>query len=146
MPERGLQVIGAGLGRTGTLSLAAALEILGHKTYHFVTPEHAEHWAQLADGDDGDVDSCLARITDGGYEATCDQPTADVFEDQMRMYPSAKVVLTVRDTPAAWVRSWRVLSDFIEVQERPFSLLYPSFIQWVPFMRNWKRCVCAYTR
>lgn len=27
---------------------------------------------------------------------------------------------------------------FIEVQERPFSLGYPTFIQWVPFMRAWK--------
>ena len=28
---------------------------------------------------------------------------------------------------------------FIEVQERPFSLTYPTFIQWIPFMRAWKR-------
>ena len=29
--------------------------------------------------------------------------------------------------------------EFIEVQERPFSLLYPSFLQFIPFMRNWKQ-------
>ena len=29
--------------------------------------------------------------------------------------------------------------EFIEVQERPFSFLYPTFMQWIPFMRNWKR-------
>jgi hypothetical protein len=29
--------------------------------------------------------------------------------------------------------------EFIEVQERPFSLSYPTFIQWVPFMAAWKR-------
>jgi hypothetical protein len=134
----GLGVIGAGLGRTGTLSLAAALEILGYKTYHFVAPEHAEHWAQLAESAEG-VELCIQKIAEGGYTATCDQPTADVFEDQMNLYPNAKVLLTVRDTSHDFCRSWKVLMDFIEVQERPFSLLYPSFIQWIPFMRHWKK-------
>ena len=32
-----------------------------------------------------------------------------------------------------------MLTRFIEVQERPFSLAYPTFVQWVPFMRAWKR-------
>ena len=62
----------------------------------------------------------------------------DQFEEQMRLYPNAKVLLTVRDTPASWVKSYKVLMDFIQVQETPFSIVYPTFIQWFPFMRNWK--------
>ena len=68
---------------------------------------------------------------------------ADVFQDQMGLFPEARVILTVRDSPEKWAASWKVLVEFIRVQERPFSLwrpyFYPTFIQWIPFMRNWKR-------
>ena len=133
-----IEVIGAGLGRTGTKSLQAALDILGYKTYHFVFPEHAEHWASYAEGRGASSDDCLDLIAKGGYTATCDQPTADLYAEQLRKYPNAKVVLTIRDSPAAWEESWKVLMNFIEIQERPFSIGYPSFIQWIPFMRHWK--------
>ena len=46
--RRGIKVIGAGLGRTGTKSLAAALDILGYKTYHFPLPQHSAAWAAYA--------------------------------------------------------------------------------------------------
>ncbi len=134
----GIQVIGAGLGRTGTKSLQAALDLLGYKTYHFPLPAHAESWAQFAEGRIK-ADEVIDVVSRDGFTATCDQPSADVYRDQIRMYPNAKVILTVRDSGAVWAASWRVLMDFIEVQERPFSLTYPSFIQWVPFMYAWKR-------
>ena len=74
-----------------------------------------------------------------GFTATCDNPPADLYREQLKKYPGAKVVLTVRDSSDKWVASWKVLMDFIQVQERPFSLTYPTFIQWVPFMQAWKR-------
>jgi hypothetical protein len=48
-----LAVIGAGLGRTGTLSLHAALERLGftpceHMTNCFANPERFAHWLEAA--------------------------------------------------------------------------------------------------
>jgi len=134
----GIEVIGAGLGRTGTKSLQAGLDILGYKTYHFPLPEHAEKWAQFAEGKIS-CDAVLEMVARDGFTATCDNPPADVYAEQLKKYPNAKVVLTVRDSSAKWATSWRVLMHFIEVQERPFSLLYPTFIQWVPFMRAWKR-------
>jgi len=134
----GIQVIGAGLGRTGTKSLQAALTRLGYKTYHFPLPAHAEAWAEFAEGTMS-IDKVLDLVVDDGYTATCDQPLADVYREQLRKYPNAKVVLTVRDSSDKWVQSWKVLVNFIQVQEQPFSLLYPTFIQWVPFMRAWKR-------
>ena len=45
-----IEVIGAGLGRTGTKSLQAALDVLGYKTYHFPLPAHAETWAKFSEG------------------------------------------------------------------------------------------------
>ncbi len=134
----GIQVIGAGLGRTGTKSLQAALEMLGYKTYHFPLPAHAETWAQYAEGR-ASSDAVFDMVARDGFTATCDNPPADLYREQLRKYPNAKVVLTVRDSSAKWVASWKVLMAFVAVQERPFSLGYPTFIQWVPFMRAWKR-------
>ena len=34
-----------------------------------------------------------------------DYPTCGYFEDFMRLYPNAKVLLTCRDSPEAWVNS-----------------------------------------
>lgn len=136
-----IKVIGAGLGRTGTKSLAAALDILGYRTYHFPLPEHSAAWAAYADGT-GSVQEAIMMAVDAGYNATCDQPMADMFAEQMGMFPNAKVILTIRDSPEKWASSWKVLMEFIRVQERPFSLwkpFYPTFIQWIPFMQNWKQ-------
>lgn len=138
MADTSIQVIGAGLGRTGTKSFQAALEILGYKTYHFPLPAHAETWAQFAEGK-VDSSKVLDMIVRDGFTATCDNPSADLYAEQLAKYPAAKVVLTVRDSGAKWAASWKVLMKFIEVQERPFSFQYPTFIQWIPFMRAWKR-------
>ena len=51
----GMTVIGAGLPRTGTLSLRAALKrLLGGNVYHmaevFDKPEHAEFWLRMLEG------------------------------------------------------------------------------------------------
>src|SRR5262249_62305841 len=54
-----LELIGAGLGRTGTLSLKAALERLGYgPCYHMIevlsAPERAQHWLEQSEsGSDG---------------------------------------------------------------------------------------------
>ena len=44
----GIKVIGAGLGRTGTMSLKLMLAELGYKPYHMDTNTHVKLWAQLA--------------------------------------------------------------------------------------------------
>ena len=133
-----IEVIGAGLGRTGTKSLQAALDRLGYRAYHFPLPAHAETWARYAEGA-ASSDEVLDMVTREGYNATCDEPAADMYEAQLRKFPHAKVILTVRDSGKAWAASWKGLAAFIEVQERPFSLSYPTFIQWIPFMRAWRR-------
>mmetsp|Transcript_5358 Transcript_5358/g.9101 ORF Transcript_5358/g.9101 Transcript_5358/m.9101 type:complete len:267 (-) Transcript_5358:43-843(-) len=136
-----IRVIGAGLGRTGTKSLAAALDMLGYRTYHFPLPEHSAAWAAYAKGT-GSAQDAIGTAVAAGYNATCDQPMADALQEQLEMFPDAKVVLTVRDSPEKWAASWKILMEFIRVQEQPFSLwrpFYPTFIQWIPFMQNWKR-------
>ena len=99
-----IKVIGAGLGRTGTLSLKAALEELGfsrcyHMTDVFAHPDHAKVWDDAAHGQPVDWDALFQ-----GYQATVDWPGCAFYETFMTRYPDAKVILSVRD-PERWYDS-----------------------------------------
>ena len=101
-----MKVIGAGFGRTGTMSIQAALEKLGfgpcyHMTEIFAHPEHADFWVPARRGEPVDWDLVL-----GGYEATVDWPACAFYEELMARYPEAKVLLSVRD-PDSWYESTR---------------------------------------
>lgn len=92
----GLQVIGAGLGRTGTASLKVALEQLGFgQCYHYgdilINPDHHELWVQTAQGK-YDWDRLFS-----GYEAAVDNPTCVFWKELAEYYPEAKIILTTRD-------------------------------------------------
>jgi hypothetical protein len=99
-----LRVIGAGFGRTGTLSLKVALEELGFtKCYHMTDvlahPEHASVWEAAARGEPVDWEMLFQ-----GYQATVDWPGCAFYEEFMRRYPDAKVILTKRE-PNGWYDS-----------------------------------------
>ena len=99
-----IRVIGAGLGRTGTLSLKVALEELGFaRCYHMSEViahlEDARVWDAAARGERVDWETLFQ-----GYQATVDWPSCSFYEELMRHYPDAKVVLTVRD-PERWYES-----------------------------------------
>jgi hypothetical protein len=101
-----LAVIGAGYGRTGTYSLKAALERLGFGPCHhmielFRHPEQIPAWNQAVNGAPADWDTLLA-----GYRSGVDWPTCHFWRELADRYPSAKVVLTVRD-PHQWYQSAR---------------------------------------
>ncbi len=95
-----VKVIGAGFGRTGTMSTKVALEMLGFgPCYHMVEvfehPEHIALWQAVADGNPD-----WRRIFDG-YQAGVDWPMCNYYRELMEVYPEAKVLLTVRD-PERW--------------------------------------------
>ena len=136
-----IEVIGAGLGRTGTLSLQAALEQLGYKGHHFVDFSHAKQWADLAHGKTS-VDAIIDLIVENGFTATTDNPTADIYKDLFKRFPDARVILTVRDSPETFAKSWKTLYDSVEVTERDFSWKFPSFFQWIPTFRHLKEMRC----
>ena len=99
-----LGVIGAGFGRTGTLSLKGALEHLGFgPCYHMIEvidrPEHVDFWQRAAAGTAVDWDEILA-----GYRAAVDWPACSFYAELAARYPEAKVILTVRD-PERWYQS-----------------------------------------
>jgi hypothetical protein len=99
-----LKVIGAGFGRTGTLSLKAALDELGlGPCYHMVEvnarPEHDAMWLALARGEASDWRPMLK-----GYASTVDWPTTYFWKELAAANPDAKIILTLRDSEA-WYRS-----------------------------------------
>lgn len=99
-----LSVIGAGYGRTGTLSLKLALEQLGFgPCYHMMEvlkkPGAPQQWLDVAMGKTPDWDAVFE-----GFAATVDWPSATYYRELAEAYPKAKVILTVRD-PQAWFES-----------------------------------------
>ena len=98
-----MKVIGAGFGRTGTLTLKLALEQLGFgPCYHmievFKNPRAPSWWVEAADGKP-DWPKIFA-----GYDACVDWPAATFYASLADAYPEAKVILTERD-PEQWFRS-----------------------------------------
>ena len=100
-----MKVIGAGFGRTGTLSLKVALEELGFGPCYHMTelpgkPEHVAFWDEAADkvahGEPIDWEEVFT-----GYQATVDWPGCSFYEELMEAYPDAKVLLSIRD-PQHW--------------------------------------------
>ncbi|HXJ35284.1 MAG TPA: sulfotransferase [Candidatus Eisenbacteria bacterium] len=92
-----LALIGAGLGRTGTLSLKAALERIGYgPCYHMLeiltAPERARHWLEKTPSGALDWDTIFR-----GYRATVDWPAAAFWRELVAHYPDAKVLLSLRD-------------------------------------------------
>lgn len=94
-----LTLIGAGLGRTGTLSLKLALEQLGlgrchHMAEVFGQPERVPLWVEAAKGRP-DWEAIYE-----GYGAAVDYPTCTFWRELAEAYPDAKVLLSVRDADA----------------------------------------------
>lgn len=92
-----VKVIGAGLARTGTLSLKLALEHLGYdKTYHMEelinSATDLEFWKLALEKEQVDWSRLFA-----GYQATVDYPGCYFYKELLEFYPHAKVILTVRE-------------------------------------------------
>jgi len=115
-----IKVIGAGFGRTGTLSLKAALEELGYdKCYHMVEAfrhhHHVDYWKRAYRKQTVDWNELF-----NGYQSIVDFPGCLYYEELMGFYPDAKVVLTYRD-PVSWYES--AYSTILTIRPRADQLL-----------------------
>jgi hypothetical protein len=101
-----IELIGAGLPRTGTLTQKVALEMLGlGPCYHWIDVlADLDAQVPLWDGAlGGRVDP--AAILDG-YRSTVDWPGGYFYRQLLDSSPDAKVLLSVRD-PERWEPSFR---------------------------------------
>ena len=100
-----LQIVGAGLGRTGTLSLKGALEqLLGAPCYHMVEvfgrPDDVAVWQRAIDGETPDWDALF-----DGYRAVVDWPACAFWREISAHYPDAPVLLSTRSSSESWWKS-----------------------------------------
>ena len=125
--EKGLQVLGVGLSRTGTSSLAKALEILGYKTIHF---------------DDECLNDIIFNYTDNfdfrcydHVDAVLDIPSAYFYDEILTAYPDCKAILTVRD-PESWFKAYVAhearTQDRWNIAKMRKEHSDPGPIQWFP--------------
>lgn len=143
-----MKVIGAGFGRTGTLSLKAGLEKLGFgPCYHMVEVlkhGHGAFWREAmrkrARGEPIAWDAVF-----GNYRATVDYPAANFYGELAEAYPEAKVVLTIRD-PQRWYdsasRAFGSVPNFDAssaggyILSKAMSLLSPKFWEAMSAMQE----------
>jgi hypothetical protein len=98
----GLRVVGAGLGRTGTMSLKLALErLLGAPCYHmaevFAHPEHIPLWHAAARGEPVDWPALF-----DGYAAAVDWPVGSFWPEVSAAFPDALILLSTRSAESWW--------------------------------------------
>ncbi|MDE2384799.1 MAG: hypothetical protein KGO53_09275 [Alphaproteobacteria bacterium] len=106
-----LKIIGAGYGRTGTMSTFTALKELGFPCYHMVevimnkaNKTHLDFWRKVANDPPGMQENWESVFS--GYTAAVDNPACCVWRELMRAYPDAKVLLTLHPRgPEAWYES-----------------------------------------
>lgn len=121
--NQGLKVVGVGYGRTGTYSLALALDELGFPALHTQhLYEHAEIFDMLVKNifhksiqqDEvimGNPDFSL--LTEKGFTATVDLPFALYYDQIREQYPDCKFILTVRENSEVWFKSWDIMTRSI---------------------------------
>ena len=91
-----MQIIGVGVGRTGTYSLKMAIDQLGFGPCHHMEavlqnqPTQLPLWTAALDGRP-DWNAIY-----GGYGSAVDWPTAGFCRELAATYPSARFILTVR--------------------------------------------------
>lgn len=123
----GLRIIVSGLSRTGTQSVKYALNSVGYKCYHseeLMTAGHAGLWLDaVTDGASGDaaLQHVADKVTELGFDCVIDL-TWPWATRLIKIFPKAKVLHTVRDSPDSWYKSWYQVSNaFLPLHgSRPF--------------------------
>nr|XP_039269809.1 uncharacterized protein LOC120344580 [Styela clava] len=125
-----MKIICAGLGKTGTKTIAEALRIIGYNVHDVFEQFHydKELWDKILDN--------TATIQDyqrilGNVDAVMDWPAAAVWENIMEAFPDAKVILTVRSSEDEWYESMKnhfeVTNKFAPTNEMVLYLFHLLF-------------------
>jgi len=122
-----LRVVGAGLGRTGTLSLKLALEkLLGAPCYHMFEvmahPEHVPAWYAAARGEPVDWATLMQ-----GYAAAVDWPAGSFWPELAAAFPDALILLSTRSADSWWASASQTIfpaSMRPELAETPWGAMW----------------------
>jgi Sulfotransferase domain len=151
-----LRVIGAGLGRTGTNSLKLALEqLLGGRCYHMFEAIQRDAdtpvWLAAVRGEPVDWEDFMRE-----YRATVDWPACSFWRELYAANPDALVLLSTRESSAAWRESMErtivprldqpVPPDDPEMARRRAMILELMDARFTPGWRERERAIAAYER
>ncbi|KAI1418932.1 P-loop containing nucleoside triphosphate hydrolase protein [Xylaria sp. FL1777] len=140
-PSRKVQVICAGYARTGTSTMALAIEQLLqgpclHGGTQLLNREDAycKKWIQVYEarkrGDKELIMKLLREVT-AGFVGVADMPTLDFIPELMEIYPEAKVVLVERD-PDRWLESLTTVSKATTNPWLPYLVWVVPGWRWFP--------------
>jgi hypothetical protein len=120
-----MKLIGAGFGRSGTMSIQAALEQLDFAPcYHMKIALwrfwHLRFFLRSWRGEKVNWNRFFRR-----YNAVVDWPTCVFYKDLMQEYPEAKILLNVRD-PESWYDS---MVETIWAIQRAFPWWFPPNVR-----------------
>jgi hypothetical protein len=120
-----MKIIGAGFGRSGTMSLQAALTQLGYgPCYHMkialVRMYHLHFFMKAWHGKPVNWKRFFGR-----YNSVVDWPTCAFYKDLMAVYPDAKILLNVRD-PEKWYDS---MYETIWAIQPVFPAWFPGIVR-----------------
>lgn len=116
-----LQVVGAGLGRTGTTSLQAVLEhLLDAPCYHMweviSNPDEAQFWLDAANGEETDWSTKLKD-----YRASVDWPSAAFWRELSTRFPESLILLSLRPAEDWWESARDTIYAPREMMPGPFG-------------------------
>lgn len=129
-----MQVVGAGLGRTGTTSLKTAVELLLEgPCYHgsdlLQRQQDLPVWADAVQGEQVVWDSLF-----DGFVGCVDWPGAAVWQEMADAYPDAIVVLSTRDPEKWWQSCQETAFKILQHRERfdpdnPWRVLWDVILE-----------------
>ena len=142
-----LRVIGAGVGRTGTLSLKAGLErLLGAPCYHMLEvmphPEHVPVWHAAARGEPVDWFTLM-----NGYAAAVDWPASAFWPELAAAFPDAVLVLSTRSAESWWKSaSETIFPVTLSTPDTPWKRMVDTMFaaRFTSDIENKAACIAAY--
>jgi hypothetical protein len=129
-----MKVIGAGFGRSGTMSLQKALGILGfgpcyHMQIALKRPWHLRFFLRAWQGLPADWKRFFRN-----YRSTVDWPACSFYREISSTHPEAKVILNVRD-PEKWFQS---MMETIWAIQPAFPWWFPKIVRKIHDEIIWK--------
>ena len=133
-----LKVIGVGLPRTGTTSLATALaELLNcadEQIHHgmkiqSLTDKQLNFWLKLFN--DKQVNDEEIRDYFDGFQAVLDIPVILFWKDLRRIFPEAKFILTVRNADSMFESWHKTIGESLRILNHP---IYRWFLRENPLV------------
>lgn len=140
-----LEIIGAGLSKTGTQSIKYAFEALGYTVYNVESMMYHRHldmvMAIYTSTDIHErrqrVEAFRAKILETRATVVLDVPCNVLYKDLHALDPEAQVLLSVRDSPAKWTQSiQKTFHAFAPVLTWPYSWFFDmetyAKLMWFP--------------